>query len=134
MDQAVTEHTERQKLLLIDDSEITLAIEKAILSRHGFAVQTTSSLNSFLELLEQWRPHVVITDVHMPGMSGDELCRWLRKQMTTSRIPIVLCSSLPESQLREMAMKIGADAYVSKDNGLDDLGDRLQSLCDEILW
>jgi CheY-like chemotaxis protein len=133
MGQAVQEQYQH-KLLLIDDSEIVLATEVLLLSRAGFDVRAASSLRAFLELLREWRPHVVVTDLHMPEMSGAELCRWLRQEIATTRIPIVLCSSMAEPELARVARDIGADAYVSKNNGLDELPERLHALCDEIVW
>lgn len=128
------EPEERRRLLLIDDSELILAAESHILSAAGFDVRAVSSLRAFLNTLLDWKPHIIITDLYMPEMSGADLCQWLRKQITTSRIPIVLCSSAPADELEEVATRVGADAYLSKDEGLEALPERLNALCDEILW
>jgi len=125
---------ERRKLLLIDDSEIVLAIETELLSNAGFEVRAVSSLRAFLNALLDWKPHIIITDLHMPEMSGVDLCQWLRQQVNTARIPIVLCSSTPAAKLEEIARTVGADAYLSKESGLTALPERLHALCDEILW
>lgn len=125
---------ERRRLLLIDDSELVLAVETSLLSEAGFDVRAVSSLRAFLNALLDWKPHVIVTDLYMPEMSGVELCQWLRQQVTTARIPIVLCSSASEAELEEVARTVGADAYLSKDKGLDALPARLHELCDEILW
>lgn len=125
---------ERRKLLLIDDSEIVLAVETELLTKQGFEVRAVSSLRAFLNSLIDWKPHVIITDLYMPEMSGVELCKWLRQQVNTARIPIVLCSSAPPAKLEEIARTVGADAYISKESGLEALPQRLHELCDEILW
>jgi CheY-like chemotaxis protein len=125
---------ERRKLLLIDDSEIVLALETELLSKAGFEVRAVSSLRSFLNALLDWKPHIIITDLNMPEMSGVQLCQWLRQQVNTARIPIVLCSSTPDAKLEEIARTVGADAYLSKESGLEALPERLHTLCDEILW
>jgi two-component system, OmpR family, alkaline phosphatase synthesis response regulator PhoP len=124
---------DRRKLLLIDDSEIAVAYEAALLSAAGFDVRAVSTLRSFQHVLAMWKPHIVVTDLYMPEMNGAELCQWLRKQLVTARIPIVLCSSAPDSELSRVARAVGADAYVSK-QAVDNLPDRLTALCDEILW
>jgi two-component system, chemotaxis family, response regulator PixH len=126
--------TETRKLLLIDDSEIVLAVEQDLLTKAGFEVRAVSSLRAFLNALLDWKPHIIVTDLHMPEMSGADLCQWLRQQVNTSRIPIVLCSSTPTDKLEEIAKTIGADAFLSKENGLAALPERLHKLCDEILW
>lgn len=125
---------ERRKLLLIDDSEIVLAVETDLLSKAGFEVRAVSSLRAFLNALLDWKPHIIITDLYMPEMSGAELCQWLRQQVNTAKIPIVLCSSAPPAKLEEIARTIGADAYISKESGFAALPEKLHALCDEILW
>jgi two-component system, chemotaxis family, response regulator PixH len=125
---------ESRRLLLIDDSEVILSMSSSLLTKAGFEVRAVSSLRTFLNTLLDWKPHVIVTDLHMPEMSGVELCQWLRKQVTTARIPIVLCSSVPEAELGEIARTVGADAYLSKQGGLEALPDRLRALCDEIVW
>lgn len=131
---SVQDESDRRKLLLIDDSEIVLAYEAALLSAAGFDVRAVSTLRSFQHTLETWKPHLIVTDLYMPEMNGADLCQWLRQQVTTARIPIVLCSSAPDGELQEVARAVGADAYVSKQDGLEQLPERLNALCDEILW
>lgn len=123
-----------RRLLLIDDSEIALAYAESVLTEAGFEVRAVGSLRTFQNVLSSWRPHLIVTDLYMPEMNGAELCQWLRRQVATARIPIVLCSSAPDQELALVARAVGADAYVSKVEGLDALPDRLTALCDEILW
>jgi CheY-like chemotaxis protein len=125
---------DKRRLLVIDDSEIVLAYEASLLSSAGFDVRAVTSLRSFQQVLASWQPHVVVTDLVMPEMNGVDLCKWLRAQLATSRIPIVLCSSAPDHELEEVAREVGADAYLSKQAGLEALPERLTTLCDEILW
>ena len=93
-----------------------------------------SSLRAFQTVLASWKPHLIVTDLYMPEMNGAELCQWLRREVATARIPIVLCSSAPDQELSVVARAVGADAYVSKVDGLDSLPDRLNALCSEIVW
>ena len=123
-----------RRLLLIDDSEIALAYAESVLTDAGFEVRAVGSLRTFQTVLDSWRPHLIVTDLYMPEMNGAELCQWLRRQVATARIPIVLCSSAPDQELAQVARAVGADAYVSKVDGLDTLPDRLNALCNEILW
>ena len=123
-----------RRLLLIDDSEIALAYAESVLTDAGFEVRAVGSLRTFQTVLSSWRPHLIVTDLYMPEMNGAELCQWLRRQVATARIPIVLCSSAPDDELAAVARAVGADAYLSKLAGLDALPDRLNALCDEILW
>jgi CheY-like chemotaxis protein len=130
----MTDILDRYKLLVIDDSEIVLAAEEAALSEVGFEVRAVSSLRSFVNALLDWKPHVVVTDLYMPEMSGAELCTWIRRQVPTARIPIVVCSGAPEAELEVIARGVGANAYVSKQAGLPELQRRLRELCNNIIW
>ena len=128
------ERVDSRRLLLIDDSEIALAYAESVLLDVGFDVRAVSSLGAFQNVLADWKPHLIVTDLYMPEMNGAELCQWLRRQVATARIPIVICSSAPDEELAQVARQVGADAYLSKLGGLDALPERLNTLCDEILW
>jgi len=130
----VEDRVDTRRLLLIDDSEIALAYAESVLTDAGFEVRAVGSLRTFQTVLASWRPHLIVTDLYMPEMNGAELCQWLRREVATARIPIVLCSSAPDQELAVVARAVGADAYVSKVDGFDSLPDRLNALCDEILW
>jgi len=130
----VEDRVDSRRLLLIDDSEIALAYTESLLTEAGFEVRAVGSLRAFQTVLSSWRPHLIVTDLYMPEMNGAELCQWLRRQVATARIPIVLCSSAPDQELALVARAVGADAYVSKVDGLDALPERLNALCNEIVW
>ena len=122
------------RVLLIDDSEIVLEATTAMLANAGFEVRAVSSLQRFLNSLLDWKPHVIVTDLHMPEMSGAELCAWIRRQMPTNRIPIVVYSSTPEHELEDIVRDSGADACVSKERGLLGVAERIRELCEGIVF
>lgn len=126
--------TERKRLVLIDDSEVTLAVMTPILTEAGFEVRAVSSLRKFINAVLDWKPHLIVTDLYMPEMSGAELCAWLRKQVQTAKTPVIICSSAPDAELEEVVRAVGADGYVSKQAGPEALPARLQALCEEILF
>ena len=97
-------------------------------------MRAVSSLRQFLNVVLDWKPHVIVTDLYMPDMSGGELCEWLRAKMETSKTPIIICSSAPNEELEQVVRDVGADGYVSKESGPEALSARLLELCEEILW
>lgn len=131
MDQA---HVGR-RVLVLDDSEICREAESAMLLMGGFDVRSASDLVEFDRLLESWQPEIILTDFHMPDIDGATLCKQLRKRLAWARVPIVMFSSLDESELAAVAKGAGADAYLSKNagDGYLELPDRLRLLCEEIL-
>lgn len=125
---------QKRRILLIDDSEITLALEKSVLESRGYDVRATSTLMEFEKTLQAWKPHLILTDIHMPEATGADICRTLKNEYGTQDIPIVLFSSLPDDELSRLAEQVGADGYLSKANGLDAMGEKIDELVESIIW
>lgn len=123
-----------RRLVLLDDSLITLKIMGPVLVDAGFEVRAVSTLRQFVNVLMDWKPHLIVTDLYMPEMNGAELCSWLRAQIQTAKTPIIICSSANNEELERIVREVGADGYVSKEAGPDALGARLHDLCEEIVW
>ena len=126
--------SEPTRLVWIDDSELTLAVMVPVLTDAGFEVRAVSSLRKFLNVVLEWKPHLIVTDLYMPEMSGAELCTWLRQQVATAKTPVIICSSAPDQELAEVAKSVGADGYVSKQAGPEALPAKLHALCEEIIF
>ena len=123
-----------KRILLIDDSEITLQMEKAVLEQRGYEVQATTTLVEFERLLKDFKPDLILTDIHMPEARGTDICRTLKNEYQTQDIPIVLFSSLNDDELAELAQQVGADGFLSKAHGLDALGEKVDELVESIIW
>jgi CheY-like chemotaxis protein len=126
--------TEPHRIVMIDDSEIQLEVAAKALEEAGFEVRAVSSLRRFLNAVLDWKPNLIVTDLHMPEMSGAQLCAWLRQQPETAKTPIIICSSAEDAELARVARAVGADGYVSKSAGLEALPAKLHALCDEIVF
>jgi CheY-like chemotaxis protein len=124
----------RRRILLIDDSEITLAMEKSVLEGRGYEVKATSTLVEFEKTLATFKPDLILTDLHMPDAKGTDICRTLKNEFKTQDIPIVIFSSLGDEELGKLAAQVGADGFLSKANGLEALGEKIDELVESILW
>jgi CheY-like chemotaxis protein len=124
----------KKKILLLDDSEITLEMERAVLEERGYEVAVAGNLIEFQGLLDAFQPEVILTDLMMPDISGKDIVRVLKQDFHTERIPIVLFSSKPDEELAEIAEQAGADGYLSKSHGIEKLGDMVDELVDSIIW
>ena len=100
----------------------------------GFEVHSASSLMEFDKVLSTVKPDIILTDIKMPEISGDNICRVLKKKMQTKLIPIVLFSTLEDKELAELADRAGADGYVCKNAGVEEIVKRVKSLTEEILF
>ena len=125
---------EKKKILLLDDSAITLEMEKAVLEDRGYEVAVASNLIEFQAALDAFDPEVILTDLMMPDISGKDIVRVLKQDFHTERIPIVLFSSKADEELAEIAEQAGADGYLSKSHGIEKLGDMVDELVDSIIW
>ncbi len=109
----ITQRT-NPKLLLVDDSFTTRALERSVLEVAGFDVVAVADGQEALSALEFEPFDVVVTDVTMPEMSGLELCNHIRGNDRLRRLPVVLVTSLSSDEDRRAGLAVGADAYIVK--------------------
>ncbi|MBL8938990.1 MAG: response regulator [Archangium sp.] len=109
-------------------------MEKAVLEQRGYDVQATTTLVEFERMLKDFKPDLILTDIHMPEARGTDICRTLKNEYQTQDIPIVLFSSLNDDELAELAQQVGADGFLSKAHGLDALGEKVDELVESIIW
>ncbi|HEY5947394.1 MAG TPA: response regulator [Kofleriaceae bacterium] len=118
----------RVRVLVIDDSPITLKVVANALERAGYDVRTTSEISMLRDAFGSWRPEVILTDVDMPDITGVELCRRVKASYDTAHVPVVLYSSRSDETLAELARECEADGFLSKTRGVDALPGELAYL------
>lgn len=123
-----------RRILLIDDSELTLSVIAAVLEGAGYDVRTSTQVHDLAAVLGAWRPDVILTDVNMPGVSGVELCRMLKSSYETAHVPVVLISGLSQDELAELARECEADGFLSKHLGTERIPEELALLIDTALF
>ncbi len=101
-------------ILLVEDTPSEMELISHYLRESGYSVISAQTAKEALAKAVEQRPDAVVTDVVMPGMSGFELCRSLKKHPMTEKVPIVICSSKNLEIDRLWGMKQGADAYITK--------------------
>ena len=115
---------ESRKILVVDDEyQITRVLKRSFLA-HSYDVRTASNGESALDLFHDFHPDLLITDLSMPEMNGIELCREIRK---ISKIPIIILSVKGEERTKVEALDAGADDYVTKPFGMDELLARVRA-------
>ena len=100
--------------LLVDDSITDMQVLSSCLRQGGIDVLVAQTGEEALDKVTVYQPDVIVLDVVLPGVSGFELCRELKAQTSTSKIPIVLCSTKGSDMDKFWGMKQGADAYLAK--------------------
>jgi two-component system, chemotaxis family, response regulator PixH len=120
-------------LLLVDDSESELALMNHYLADSNYNVIKATDAKQALEVALHFKPNIIVTDVVMPGMSGFELCRLLRRNPTTKNSKIIICSSKNLDIDRLWAMRQGADAYITKPYTREQLLGVIKTFSEELI-
>ncbi|MBA4533963.1 response regulator transcription factor [Brevibacillus halotolerans] len=101
----------QHKILVVDDEENILQVIRAYLERSGYIVYVAETGKAALQLHQLLQPDLIILDLMLPDMSGEDICRKLRK---TSDIPILMLTAKSAEDDKINGLLMGADDYVSK--------------------
>jgi len=112
------------RILVVDDEPQITRVLRHSLAAHGYDIRTAADGMSALDTLKDFRPDLVITDLQMPEMSGLELCRAIR---SISQIAIIVLSVKGDERTKVAALDAGADDYVTKPFGMDELLARVRA-------
>ncbi|OUC16378.1 MAG: two-component system response regulator [Alkalinema sp. CACIAM 70d] len=102
------------KVLIVEDTVSEMELLSHYLREDGYTVIGTANAKEALQMALDHKPDIVVSDVVMPGMSGFEFCRSLRKHPETANVPVILCTSKSQDIDRLWGMKQGANAYITK--------------------
>jgi two-component system KDP operon response regulator KdpE len=116
--------SEKSRVLVVDDEPQITRVLRTVLTSQGYQVQTATEGETALANFNEWRPELVITDLYMPHMDGVELCKRIR---SLSNVPIIVLSVKGEERAKVEALDSGADDYVTKPFGTDELLARVRA-------
>jgi class 3 adenylate cyclase len=116
------------KVLVVDDTPQNVKLLADLLAAKGYAVTTAADGASALEKLASDAPDLVLLDVMMPGLTGYDVCRWIREDPRTALLPVVLVTALDPQQERVKGIDAGADDFLSKPINQAELFARVKSL------
>jgi two-component system KDP operon response regulator KdpE len=114
----------RERILLVDDErQITRVLSRGLTAK-GYDVHVAADGEVALQTFSDWHPDLVVTDLSMPNMDGLQLCRRLR---AFSEVPIIVLSVKGEERAKVEALDAGADDYVTKPFGIEELLARIRA-------
>jgi two-component system phosphate regulon response regulator PhoB len=102
------------RILVVDDEPDLLELVRFNLSQAGFQVDTAASGREALEQLKLSVPDLVVLDLMLPDVSGNDICRQIRSDPALSELPIVMLTAKSEEVDRVVGFELGADDYVPK--------------------
>src|SRR5580698_3487259 len=113
-----------ERVLVVDDEAQITRVLRTALSAQGYDVRAANDPEEALHLFEEWSPDLMVTDLMMPGMTGVELCRQVRKK---SQTPIIVLSVRDQERSKVEALDAGADDYVTKPFSIQELLARVRA-------
>jgi two-component system, OmpR family, KDP operon response regulator KdpE len=112
-------------VLVIDDDPNIRLFVRSNLEKRGYRVKEAANGSSAIALMEADFPDLVILDLVMPGMSGNDLCVWIRERWD---IPVIVMSARNEEDQKVRALDAGADDYVTKPFGQEEFMARVRAV------
>ncbi len=113
-----------KRILVVDDEPQITRVLRTSLSAQRYDVRVANDGEMALEIMKDWMPDLIITDLMMPNMDGIELCRRVRN---FSQLPIVVLSVRGQEQAKVKALDSGADDYVTKPFGMNEILARVRA-------
>ena len=115
---------DHRRILVVDDEPQITRVLRTSLTSQGYDIRVANNGETALEILKDWTADLVITDLAMPVMDGVELCRRVRAK---SEVPIIVLSVRGEERTKVQALDVGADDYVTKPFGINELLARVRA-------
>jgi two-component system response regulator ResD len=116
---------EKDRVLLIEDTESDRELVLAALGREGYEVVEARTGEQGLELLETVQPDVILLDLMLPGIDGLEVCRQVRARYD---VPIIMLTAREEEVDKVVGLEMGADDYIVKPCGPRELVARVRAM------
>jgi two-component system cell cycle response regulator DivK len=101
-------------VLIVDDTPVNLKLVRVLLSRQGFDVRTASTAEEALEMVQSFRPSLVLADIQLPGMDGLEMTRRLKADPKTSGTVVLALTAFAMKGDEQKAFEAGCDGYITK--------------------
>jgi len=116
--------SERSHILVVDDEPQITRVLRTALTAQGYEIRVANDGEMALEIMKDWSPNLIITDLSMPQLDGVQLCRRVR---AVSQVPILVLSVRDQERQKIEALDAGADDYVTKPFSMNELLARVRA-------
>src|SRR5213595_1599691 len=127
MSASAPEITENATLLIVDDDALVRTNLRRVFEDAGYRALTVVDAPSALRVLHKEQCDLLLLDLEMPGVDGFALCRLLRAQTATSKLPVIVFSASDDENRKVEAFAAGADDYITKPSSAGELVSRVSS-------
>ncbi len=104
----------QKRILIVEDEESLLKLESILLTTKGFVVQGVANGVAAMEAINDNPPDLVLLDVMLPGLDGFEVCRQIKTNEKTRRVPVILLTAKKSPEDLARGKEVGADQYITK--------------------
>ncbi|MFZ1134260.1 MAG: response regulator transcription factor [Candidatus Korobacteraceae bacterium] len=115
---------EHAHILVVDDEPQITRVLRTALTAQGYDIRVANDGEMALEIMKDWAPNLIITDLSMPQLDGVQLCRRVR---AVSQVPILVLSVRDQERQKIEALDAGADDYVTKPFSMNELLARVRA-------
>lgn len=117
-----------KRILIVEDTKDLLTNMHELFLMEGFSVWTANNGKEGLAILNEAKPHIIITDLLMPLVNGFDFINSVRAQEAWKLVPILVFSAMPIKENEETLRKMGANSYLMKPSTLDNLLEAVNKL------
>ncbi len=104
----------KHKILIVDDNNDNLSVLGNILMRQNYTLQVANNGKMAIQVAHKKQPDLILLDINMPGMSGYDVCKELKKEQDTAEIPVVFLTAHTEMENIKQGFSLGAVDYITK--------------------
>ncbi len=120
------------KVLLVDDVDLFLELERSYLEGCGYDLLTASSGEEALNRLDKVAPDILLLDFYMPGINGDDVCRTIRRNPRWHRLPVLMVTAAGKAEEVQKCLDAGCDDYITKPVNKLELREKVARLLGEV--
>jgi DNA-binding response OmpR family regulator len=121
------EETRVRSIIIVEDDEDIADSIRFNLEREGFRVRIAATGEDALNVILSGPPNLILLDLNLPGMNGFEICRRLKAESATAKIPILMLTARAEETDKVLGLNMGADDYVTKPFSMRELVARINA-------
>jgi len=118
----------KHRILVVDDEQDILELVTYNLKKEGYLIEVAQTGDDALRMVRERPYQLVLLDLMLPGLSGMEVCRILKKDPETAGVPIIMLTARTEEMDKVMGLETGADDYITKPFSVRELLARVKSV------
>lgn len=120
------------RILVVDDDQSILDAMEIALNLKDYEVETTTRGEETFSKITSFNPDLILMDVYLSGMDGREICRQIKEDEKTSRIPVIIFSA--NKSMKEVFKESAADDFIGKPFNMDELYQKVKNQTSHILY